>query len=82
MRHAVPDLVVSDHEMPGLNGTDLRNVMRAHSKLDDVPMILITAFDASPAVHQLRGAVCQVLYKPFGRDELITAVDAALGQTA
>jgi two-component system chemotaxis sensor kinase CheA len=40
------DLLVSDVEMPRMNGFDLTVKMRGDQKLADMPVVLVTALDA------------------------------------
>ncbi len=40
------DLVVSDIEMPRLNGFDLTTKIRGNKKLADIPVVLVTALDS------------------------------------
>jgi CheY-like chemotaxis protein len=55
-----PDLVVTDHLMPMLSGTELCKELRKDEKLKKVPVILLSA--APPKV-VLEG--CSFLSKPF-----------------
>ena len=55
-----PDLVVTDHLMPMLSGTDLCRELRKVEKLKKVPVILLSA---SPPKAVLEG--CIFLSKPF-----------------
>jgi diguanylate cyclase (GGDEF)-like protein len=44
-RAAVPDLVLLDVEMPGMDGFDVCRLMKAAPELHDVPIIFITSHD-------------------------------------
>src|SRR5215204_2194351 len=74
----VPDLVVTDIMMPGLDGPDLVRWMRARPALRSVPVILASAA-TWPALDGL-GPVT-FLPKPFDLDELRAVVGAALAGT-
>ena len=78
IRENVPDLVVSDVRMPGLNGIEfLRKVRENHGEL---PFLLVTAYaDVRDAVKALKLGAVDYLAKPVDLDELLAAVGDALG---
>jgi PAS domain S-box-containing protein len=70
-----PDLVLLDHDMPGLSGTDTAERLRA---LDaDVPILIMSGYGYELGVG--RSDVIQgLLPKPFSEDELARAVAGAI----
>ncbi|HYG64185.1 MAG TPA: ATP-binding protein, partial [Thermoanaerobaculia bacterium] len=75
-RRSVPDLVVSDIMMPGLDGHALFRALRLEPELELVPVILLTA-KASPEsrLQGLREGADDYLLKPFDPWELKARVD-------
>ena len=73
----VPDLVVTDIMMPGLDGPDLLRWMRARPELRSVPVILTSAA-VRPELDGLEPAI--FLAKPFDLADLIAAVARAVPQ--
>jgi DNA-binding NtrC family response regulator len=73
----LPDVVVTDLQMPGLNGLDL---MAELHKLDQhVPVVMMTAFGSvETAVAALRQGAFDYVTKPFTPDELAVAVERAI----
>ncbi len=69
------DVVISDINLPDMNGAEVFSQFR---KIDpDLPVILMTGFgyDANHSLVKARQqGMRTVLYKPFRRDQLITAV--------
>jgi CheY-like chemotaxis protein len=53
MRDDLPDLVLLDAEMPGMNGFELCAILRADARLAEVPVIFVTAHDSDE--YELRG---------------------------
>jgi len=51
MRSQKPDLVLLDLIMPGLDGFDLLNQMRAAPDLADIPVVLLTANNDIKEMH-------------------------------
>jgi CheY-like chemotaxis protein len=72
-----PDLLISDHEMPRVNGTQLHDLLSRGSG-PSPPMILLTAYDNSAQVLELTRKIAATLYKPFQPGALLAAVDGAL----
>lgn len=75
-RHFVPDLVVSDVMMPGLDGNALFRSLREDPELELVPVVLLTAkASAESRLQGLRDGVDDYLVKPFDPRELRARVD-------
>ncbi len=75
-RQFVPDLVVSDVMMPGLDGNALFRSLREDPELELVPVVLLTAkASAESRIQGLRDGVDDYLVKPFDPRELKARVD-------
>ena len=74
------DLMLLDVRMPGISGLEvLEKVKEDHPAL---PVILLTAFiDVRDAVSAIKTGALDYLEKPVDLDELVAAVDDALGHT-
>ena len=75
------DLVVSDVEMPELDGLALVALVRADTVLQNLPVVLLSAHDSDNDMMTglLRGADLY-LTKPFQPTELLTAVSRLLSE--
>lgn len=82
-RQSVPDLVVCDVMMPGLNGYQLVDAFKQDPKLATLPVILLTAMAdrAHVRVGMVSGAD-DYLLKPFRATELRQSVTALLAKRA
>jgi two-component system response regulator HydG len=75
---ALPDLVLTDLRMPGMDGMDVIDGM--HALDPTVPVIVMTAFGAvETAVEAMRRGAFHYLAKPFRMEELALQVERALG---
>jgi two-component system cell cycle response regulator len=75
----VPDVVLLDHELPGLDGMTVLDRLRAHDELAAVPVIMMTSSgDPELLVEALRRGADDYLRKPFDPAELDARVMAAL----
>src|SRR3546814_5433577 len=45
MTATIPDLVITDFKMPGLDGAEFIRRIRSHPSCEDVPVILVTAYE-------------------------------------
>ena len=71
-REKPPSLVVLDLMMPGVTGWQVLDVMERTAELADIPVIVLTSFDAKGGLP----AGCHVLHKPFERDVLLAEARA------
>jgi PAS domain S-box-containing protein len=75
IRSHPPDVVVSDVMMPGLDGHQLVEEMRATAELRHIPVLLLTAQAGRDVVVQsLERGADDFLNKPFGAAELVARV--------
>jgi CheY-like chemotaxis protein len=79
MKRQTPDLVLSDIDMPNLNGYELLRQMRTDKKLAAVPCILMSGNDDyDHLMTALELGAADYLPKPFDAYELIDAIHMAL----
>jgi two-component system chemotaxis response regulator CheY len=71
----VPDLVLSDVNMPNLDGLGLVAAMRQRAATAAVPVILLTTTHARPPVERLEGLdIAGYLTKPIQPAEVVATV--------
>ncbi|MGB5009234.1 MAG: response regulator, partial [Candidatus Dechloromonas phosphoritropha] len=71
----VPDVVISDIEMPRMDGFDLIRNIRADKRLSKLPIIMITSRTAEKhRRHALEIGASDYLGKPYDEDELLTLI--------
>ncbi|MBW4490720.1 MAG: response regulator [Trichocoleus desertorum ATA4-8-CV12] len=75
----VPDLILSDVMMPGLDGFGLLQALRADPRTREVPIILLSARAGEEAIVEgLEAGADDYLIKPFSAQELVSRVNAHL----
>lgn len=73
-----PDLVIADIQMPGTDGLEVLNAVRAQDP--DLPVILMTGHaTVDTAIRALRNRACDYLIKPIDMEALIMSI-ARLGR--
>ncbi|MBV7530146.1 hybrid sensor histidine kinase/response regulator [Chitinophaga sp. sic0106] len=77
MDQKVPDLIITDLNMPEMLGTDLIAILRKDLRLRNIPVILITGQTADLPANSLSSGTIR-LHKPFKVKELYSAVQAQL----
>jgi signal transduction histidine kinase/PAS domain-containing protein len=75
----VPDLVLTDVMMPGLDGFELLKALRANPRTTEVPIILLSARAGEESVVEgLEAGADNYLIKPFSAQELVSRVNGHL----
>ncbi len=78
-RDELPDLIVSDVMMPGMDGVELSSRLRGFSETSAIGVLLLTAkVGSAHAVAGLRAGANDYLSKPFDASELLARCDAIL----
>lgn len=81
-RGNVPDLVILDVIMPGMDGYTVCREMRADLKLSNVPILFLTAkIKDEDKIAGFNAGADDYLVKPFNIDELVLRVRAVLRRT-
>ena len=78
----VPDLLITDCQMPRLDGLGLVRRMRADERTAHVPVLMLTAkgYELSHQALSSELDVLDVIAKPFSPRELLQRVDAILAE--
>ncbi|HEX2272163.1 MAG TPA: response regulator transcription factor [Pyrinomonadaceae bacterium] len=81
LAEAVPDLIISDIRMPGMDGYKLARQLRGAPRTALVPIVFLTAKDeTADRIEGFRAGVDAYLTKPFEPDELIAVVNGILSR--
>lgn len=76
---SLPDLIVSDVRMPGMDGFQLARKLRASAHSALVPIVFLTAKDETEdRIEGFESGVDVYLTKPFEPDELVAVIKSVL----
>jgi len=75
-----PDVLITDVEMPGMDGFELTRHIRADPQTAQLPVIMITAADDRHREQAAAAGVSVLLGKPYPEDALIAHIRLAMGQ--
>jgi len=76
---ALPDLIISDIRMPGMDGYALVRNLRASPRTRLIPVVFLTAKDeTADRIAGFRSGVDAYITKPFETDELVAVVKSIL----
>jgi len=74
-----PDIVLTDLEMPRMNGLDLVSYIRNSSQWNPLPVVMITSRTMAKHRQQAeRAGVNSYITKPFTEDEVLASIDREL----
>ena len=75
------DLLISDTEMPGMNGADLMHAVRADEKLKQLPAILMLAVGAGKqdVLNAVALGISGFIIKPFRPEQLRAQIKKVMG---
>ena len=74
-----PDLLITDVEMPGLDGFALTRHLRGHPRWARLPVIMITSSDDKHRAEATAAGVDVLLGKPYAEEALVAQAQALLG---
>ena len=75
IRHHLPDLIILDYMMPGMNGQQVALVLKHDPRTRNIPLIMLTALsDHASRMHALSAGVEEFINKPVDQAELCTRV--------
>ena len=76
---SVPDLIVSDIRMPGMDGYQLARALRSNPRTELIPVIFLTAKgERKDRLAGIRAGVDAYITKPFDPEELLAVVSNLL----
>jgi DNA-binding response OmpR family regulator len=79
----LPNLVVTDYQMPGMTGLELATALGNDSRTTRTPVIMVTARGHRIPNADLMGTnIREIMMKPFSPNELLSRVNEILTQTA
>ena len=69
-----PDLVITDVDMPEMDGFGLVDALRANPRTQHIPLVMITSAEERHREQALRAGVGLVMGKPYDEDALIAHI--------
>ena len=77
----IPDVVVLDLWLPGLDGFDVARRLRGNARTRDIPIVLLSGDDSDAAHEAAECSGCeQHLVKPIAGEELIRTVNGVVAR--
>lgn len=81
LNQTMPDLIVSDIRMPGMDGFELARILRSNPRTALIPIIFLTAKgERRDRIEGFRSGVDAYLTKPFDPDEMLAVVAGILSR--
>jgi adenylate cyclase len=70
----LPDLVLLDIQMPGMNGYEVCRRLREDPATRFLPVVMVTSSDTEVRVHAIEAGADDFITKPFNQQELLARV--------
>jgi len=81
LEHTIPDMIILDVMMPGMNGIDLCKVIRQREATQITPVLILSARgDAESIIHGIEAGANDYLPKPILHHDLVSKVREMLGE--
>lgn len=78
----LPDVLITDVEMPGMDGFELTRQVRNNPRTAHIPIVMITADDVKHRADALEAGVSVLLSKPYPEDQLLSYLQSTLSRAA
>jgi CheY-like chemotaxis protein len=81
-RREVPDLVITDFQMPYMTGLELCRALKGHEPTSQIPVLMLTARGFALDDEDLAiGNIRDVLSKPFSPRAIVQQVESIIGES-
>ncbi|MGI9242143.1 MAG: response regulator [Verrucomicrobiales bacterium] len=81
-RAFLPDVILLDYIMPGMNGDDFAHQLKGDPELEETPIVFLTGSlqpDSTEGKKAFSDGIC--LTKPAAVDDIMDAIDDAMAKT-
>ncbi|RFP14778.1 MULTISPECIES: response regulator [unclassified Duganella] len=79
-RERLPDLILMDVQLPGMDGLEATGALKADARTGAIKVLAFTSFAMTGDADRIRAAGCDgYISKPISVDEFVALVEAALG---
>ena len=78
IREIVPDLIILDVMMPGMDGLSVLREFKSNEELRHIPVVIVTAKGELADIFRIEG-VTAIFEKPFKGDEIFIKIQGLLG---
>jgi DNA-binding response OmpR family regulator len=74
------DLIITDFNMPAINGLELANAVRIHKKHNKTPLILITSDTRITRSSEHYNVFNEIIHKPFPSELILNKADVLISK--
>jgi len=78
IRQQPPDLIITDIEMPNMDGMIMIKELRRRPETSRVPVLVLTAYDANMGNKAIEAGATRAAYKPIQLEILIRMIEQLL----
>lgn len=78
IKDAQPDLIITDIDMPNLDGIELTKKLREQFQSTSLPIVIVSALDSRTTADAIKAGANGALQKPMQLDSLLTLIKQVL----
>lgn len=79
----LPDIIILDHNMPGLNGKETLALLRSRNRYNEIPVLIYSTYIGQKLIDEcMKLGAASVMLKPSSPDEYNGMIDRILSDTA
>jgi CheY-like chemotaxis protein len=77
-KERLPDLIIMDHRLPGMNGEEAFKILMADEKTKNIPVVFVTASVMDEDKKRLESYHCKAITKPINTRTFVQEIEEVL----
>jgi two-component system cell cycle response regulator DivK len=79
-KEKLPDLIIMDHRLPGMNGEEAFRILMVDEKTKNIPVVFVTASATDEDKKRLEPYHCKTIIKPINTRTFVQEIEEVLNE--